>query len=34
MAKGIHFNLFNNAYGTNYILWYSGDMRFRFKLRA
>jgi hypothetical protein len=34
LAKGIHFSLFNNAYGTNYILWFSEDMRFRFKLHA
>jgi hypothetical protein len=34
LEKGIHFNLFNNAWGTNYILWLSEDMRFRFKLRA
>jgi len=32
--SGIHFNLFNNAWGTNYILWYSEDMRFRFRLEA
>jgi hypothetical protein len=34
LAKGIHFNLFNNAWGSNYILWFSEDVRFRFKLRA
>jgi hypothetical protein len=31
---GIHCNLFNNAWGTNYIMWFGGDMRFRFVLRA
>ena len=34
LVKGIHFNLFNNAWGSNYILWFSEDVRFRFKLRA
>jgi hypothetical protein len=32
LDKGIHFNLFNNAWGTNYIMWYAEDMRFRFRL--
>ncbi|MBV8515155.1 MAG: DUF5054 domain-containing protein [Acidobacteria bacterium] len=32
LDKGIHFNLFNNAWGTNYIMWYSEDMRFHFQL--
>jgi uncharacterized protein DUF5054 len=32
LDKGIHFNLFNNAWGTNYIMWYSEDMLFRFRL--
>lgn len=32
LDKGIHFNLFNNAWGTNYIMWYSEDMRFRFSI--
>jgi hypothetical protein len=34
MAKGIHFSLFNNAWGTNYVQWFGEDMRFRFVLRA
>jgi hypothetical protein len=33
LGKGIHFNLFNNAWGTNYIMWYSEDMRFRFTVQ-
>jgi Domain of unknown function (DUF5054) len=33
LDKGIHFNLFNNAWGTNYIMWYSEDMRFRFRIQ-
>jgi hypothetical protein len=32
LERGIHFNLFNNAWGTNYIMWYAEDMRFRFQL--
>jgi hypothetical protein len=32
LDKGIHFNLFNNAWGTNYIMWYAEDMRFRFRV--
>jgi hypothetical protein len=32
LDQGVHFNLFNNAWGTNYIMWYSEDMRFRFSL--
>jgi Domain of unknown function (DUF5054) len=31
---GIHCNLFNNAWGTNYIMWFGEDMRFRFVLRG
>jgi hypothetical protein len=34
LSKGIHSNLFNNAWGTNYIMWYGEDMRFRYVLRA
>jgi hypothetical protein len=34
LEQGIHFNLFNNAWGTNYIMWYMEDMRFRFRLEA
>ncbi len=34
LAGGIHCNLFNNAWGTNYIMWFNQDMRFRFVLRA
>lgn len=33
-SGGVHCNLFNNAWGTNYIMWYGEDMRFRFTLRA
>jgi hypothetical protein len=34
LRDGIHFNLFNNAWGTNYIMWYDEDMRFRFVIEA
>jgi hypothetical protein len=34
LSAGIHSNLFNNAWGTNYIMWYGEDMRFRFVLKA
>jgi hypothetical protein len=27
---GVHFNLFNNAWGTNYIQWFAEDAGFRF----
>jgi Domain of unknown function (DUF5054) len=32
LDKGVHFNLFNNTWGTNYIMWYGEDARFRFHL--
>ncbi len=34
LSGGVHCNLFNNAWGTNYIMWFGEDMRFRFVLRA
>jgi hypothetical protein len=34
IAQGLHFSLFNNAWGTNYIQWFGEDTRFRFVLRA
>jgi hypothetical protein len=30
---GMHFNLYNNVWGTNFPMWYSDDARFRFILR-
>ncbi len=33
MEKGIHFNLYNNVWGTNFPQWYEDDGRFRFVLR-
>lgn len=34
ISDGIHFSLFNNGWGTNYIQWFGEDMRFRFAIRA
>jgi hypothetical protein len=34
LSKGIHFSLFNNAWGTNYVQWFGEDMQFRFKISA
>jgi len=34
LSKGIHCNLYNNAWGTNYIMWFGEDMRFRYLIRA
>lgn len=34
LSNGIHFSLFNNGWGTNYIQWFGEDMRFRFTLKA
>ena len=33
LKSGIHVNLFNNAWGTNYIQWCGGDWSYRFMLR-
>ncbi len=34
LSKGIHFSLFNNGWGTNYIQWFGEDMQFRFTIKA
>jgi hypothetical protein len=34
LSNGVHCNLFNNAWGTNYIMWFGEDMHFRFIIRA
>jgi hypothetical protein len=34
LSKGLHFSLYNNGWGTNYIQWFGEDLRFRFELRA
>jgi len=33
MAKGVHFCLYNNLWGTNFPMWLEDDCKFRFKLR-
>ncbi len=33
LEKGMHFNLFNNVWGTNFRMWYEEDARFRFSLK-
>ena len=32
LSQGVHFNLFNNAWGTNYVQWFGEDCRLRFEL--
>ena len=32
LQHGVHINLFNNAWGTNYIQWAGGDWIYRFRL--
>jgi len=34
LSAGIHFNLFNNAWGTNYPQWCGGDWSYRFRIFA
>ena len=34
LSLGVHSCLFNNAWGTNYIMWYGEDALFRYQLRA
>jgi hypothetical protein len=34
LSGGVHCNLFNNAWGTNYIMWSGEDMHHRFLLHA
>ena len=34
LRQGAHVNLFNNAWGTNYLQWAGGDWRYRFTLTA
>jgi hypothetical protein len=34
LSKGIHSCLFNNTWGTNYIMWYGEDVKARYVLRA
>ena len=32
LRQGVHINLFNNAWGTNYPQWAVGDWIYRFRL--
>ena len=32
LEQGMHFNLVNNLWGTNFVMWYEDDARFRFSL--
>jgi hypothetical protein len=34
LDKGIHFNLYNNLWGTNFPMWYEEDALFRFSLKV
>jgi len=34
LTSGVHINLFNNAWGTNYPQWCGGSWLYRFTLRA
>jgi hypothetical protein len=34
LSRGVHSCLYNNAWGTNYIMWYGADARFRYVLKA
>jgi hypothetical protein len=34
LSGGVHCNLYNNAWGTNYIMWFGEDMKFRFVLHV
>ncbi len=31
LRQGVHFNLYNNAWGTNFPMWFGEDARFRFR---
>ncbi len=33
LRQGMHFNLYNNVWGTNFPMWFADDARFRFGLR-
>lgn len=33
LKKGMHFNLYNNIWGTNFPMWYGDDAKFRFILK-
>lgn len=33
LSQGMHFNLFNNVWGTNFTMWFDDDAVFRFRLK-
>jgi hypothetical protein len=33
VKDGVHFCLHNNVWGTNFMMWFSEDMKFRFKMK-
>lgn len=33
-SDGMHFCLYNNVWGTNFVMWFDDDMRFRFKIHC
>ena len=32
LTQGVHFNLYNNLWGTNFPMWFEDDCRLRFKV--
>ena len=32
LSQGLHFNLYNNVWGTNFPMWFEGSAQFRFNL--
>jgi hypothetical protein len=34
LSRGVHCSLFNNAWGTNYIMWFGEDIHSRFRLHV
>jgi hypothetical protein len=34
LSRGVHSCLYNNAWGTNYIMWYGEDVSARYVLKA
>ena len=34
LKGGVHFNLYNNVWGTNFPMWFGDNMLFRFRIKA
>lgn len=32
LSQGVHFCLYNNLWGTNFSMWWSGSIRYRFSI--